>query len=503
MARSKIIYNNNTLIDLTPSTAIADDVAEGKKFYLANGNSAIGTNQGGGGGEPHEISVEPEISVDKSVSTLPYAPNNWGQVVVYHNEIHLLGGSYSNGTGTNHYKWDGTEWTSVSTLPYVFYWGKAVVYNDEIHILGGHDGESYLQIHYKWDGVSWTQSVANPNRLYSTYGSVVVYNNKIYLFSSNGSNSWLYTWSEGDSSWTYEGTLTYNSASSCFVVYNNEIHQLTYNGNHYKYNGTSWSQVGVLPFTTSYFSVVVYNDEIHLLGGVSSGSYPNYHSKWDGTSWSSLDLLPYNFAYGYAVVYKKSINILGSNYGSSTKQYHYALAIPITSTPTLNITANGIYNLIGSKTEQNLNKLVTDLTGDVSCGINVEIDTSGTATADKIASGYTAWVNGEKLTGTMATGGTMYSKTATASGTNSLTFSSLSIPYANINHYMLFRGTMSSSTSLVSIIVDGSAYTTRYASSAIRIESLSGLSVSGSGSSITFTKSSGFNTSYTYYLYYC
>ena len=36
-----------------------------------------------------------------------------------------------------HYKWNGTEWTSVSTLPYSFFSGSVVVYNNEIHILGG------------------------------------------------------------------------------------------------------------------------------------------------------------------------------------------------------------------------------------------------------------------------------------------------------------------------------------------------------------------------------
>ena len=31
-----------------------------------------------------------------------------------------------------HYKWTGSSWSNVSTLPYDFYYGSAVVYNNEI-----------------------------------------------------------------------------------------------------------------------------------------------------------------------------------------------------------------------------------------------------------------------------------------------------------------------------------------------------------------------------------
>jgi N-acetylneuraminic acid mutarotase len=69
------------------------------------------------------------------MSTLPY-DFCYGCAVVYNNEIHILG-SNTSGNGTKHYKWDGTQWTSVSTLPYNFYDGSAVVLSNKIHILGG------------------------------------------------------------------------------------------------------------------------------------------------------------------------------------------------------------------------------------------------------------------------------------------------------------------------------------------------------------------------------
>ena len=42
---------------------------------------------------------------------------------------------------------------SVSTLPYSFYGGSAVMLNGEIHILGGANSTTN---HYKWDGTNWT-----------------------------------------------------------------------------------------------------------------------------------------------------------------------------------------------------------------------------------------------------------------------------------------------------------------------------------------------------------
>lgn len=50
MAINKVVYHNNTLIDLTDTTATAADVATGKYFYTNAGVRTQGTNSGGGGG---------------------------------------------------------------------------------------------------------------------------------------------------------------------------------------------------------------------------------------------------------------------------------------------------------------------------------------------------------------------------------------------------------------------------------------------------------------------
>lgn len=48
MARNKVVFGSTTLIDLTPTTATAADVASGKVFFDAGGNQTTGTASGGG-----------------------------------------------------------------------------------------------------------------------------------------------------------------------------------------------------------------------------------------------------------------------------------------------------------------------------------------------------------------------------------------------------------------------------------------------------------------------
>ena len=91
-----------------------------------------------------------------SLIKLPYEFYN-GSVVVYNNEIHILGGGGGGSDfSTKHYKWNGTTWSEVSTLPYDFYSGSAVVYNNEIYILSGALQEINLK-NYKLDGNNWIE----------------------------------------------------------------------------------------------------------------------------------------------------------------------------------------------------------------------------------------------------------------------------------------------------------------------------------------------------------
>ena len=269
--------------------------------------------------------VSMETHLLKTDVKLPY-DFYWGSAVVYNGEIHILGGR---GGTAKHYKWNGSSWTSVSTLPYDFYWGSAVVYNGEIHILGGDAGNGNPQInHYKWNGSSWTRVSTIPFEFYK--GSAVVYNNEIHILggdgrpkNGNGVATYNYHYRWNGSSWTSVSTILYQFEDGSAVVYNNEIHILGSNRGdrnyHYRLNGSSWTSVSTLPYEFYRGSAVVYNNEIHILGGYGDKAG---HYKWNGSSWTSVSTIPYEFYNGSAVVYNNEIHILGG-YGDKVGHYKW------------------------------------------------------------------------------------------------------------------------------------------------------------------------------------
>lgn len=84
MAINKVVYGNETLIDLTPTTAEAEDVIEGKVFMNKSGILTTGTSTGGSK-DYEELSNKPkinnvELSGNKTTSDLgiviPTVPTN-------------------------------------------------------------------------------------------------------------------------------------------------------------------------------------------------------------------------------------------------------------------------------------------------------------------------------------------------------------------------------------------------------------------------------------------
>ena len=221
-----------------------------------------------------------------SVSTLPYDFYR-GSAVVLNGEIHILGGGfpggYLNGNKTSsiystyHYKWDGASWTSVSTLPYAFGDCPAVVYNNEIHLLGQRrqlsDGSSIsnLKYHYKWDGTTWTSLPSLP--YVPVNGTALVYNNELHLVGGNDSanveNADNKHCKWDGTTWTSLPNLPYQFAFGSAVVLNDEIHILGGSSErdvsrryihraHYRWNGTTWRKERILPELFAFGSAVVW-----------------------------------------------------------------------------------------------------------------------------------------------------------------------------------------------------------------------------------------------------
>ena len=163
------------------------------------------------------------------VSTLPHDFYR-GSAVVYNGEIHILG-DYSD--GRKHYKYNGTSWEEVSNLPYTFYDGTAVVYNNEIHIMGSkYSGKyynsdetyNYFTEHYKYNGTYWSRVSTLPYDFYD--GSAVVLNNEIHILGGSDSGNYTKHYKYNGTYWSRVSTLPYNFYNGSAVVYNGEIHIL-------------------------------------------------------------------------------------------------------------------------------------------------------------------------------------------------------------------------------------------------------------------------------------
>lgn len=297
---------------------------EYRNFGFGFIRAAIGGGSGGGGGSLNLFTQmeEPEIKDGIWIKTDSkykhivcngkplYEDGAWGDVltspfnenisaVVYNNEVHLL--DYVN----RHYKLnsDGT-WSSVSTQPLTSTMiRKVVVFNNEIHAI------SKTQ-HYKFDGSTWT-SVSTP---YADYPiNIVVYNNEIHVIYQNLSH-----YKFDGTSWSKVSTVPINTPACC-VVYNDCIHIIGSSGNysdyyrsHYKLVGSTWTSVSKPPYNINNSIGVVYNNDIHILGG---GTYGNdastqYHYKFNDKSWTKVSTIPTGTRLGACVSLGYSIYMM-------------------------------------------------------------------------------------------------------------------------------------------------------------------------------------------------
>ena len=191
------------------------------------------------GGLHIEKYVDEQVNGCVSVSTMPHFID--GSAVVLNDEIHILGGTGSTSSYyTKHYKFNGSSWESVSTLPYKFYDSAAVVLNNEIHIFGGDGDSAHHTNHYKYNGTSWESVSTLPYEFYD--GAAVVLNNEIHIFGSR--------------------------------LYNGSVYP--YARKYYKFNGSSWIDVRALPYEFYGGAAVVLNNEIHICGG-GSGKYSTHY----------------------------------------------------------------------------------------------------------------------------------------------------------------------------------------------------------------------------------
>lgn len=118
MAVNKVVYGENTLIDLTGDNVTAADVLAGVLFHLPNGLQAVGTGSGGGtSGLEYEIG-EFRASSDSSKLNIPFA-NTHSEAPVL---IGFVDATNTSNTQTN------TNWAWV-WFDFYKIWGSHIYYS--------------------------------------------------------------------------------------------------------------------------------------------------------------------------------------------------------------------------------------------------------------------------------------------------------------------------------------------------------------------------------------
>ena len=215
---------------------------------------------------------------------------NVGDIVSYRDKIYAWGFYDESLTYTQSkwYSFDGNNWTQIGNMPYYgnnsydYPAYRGVVYHDKIHIFGGSSSND-LKKHYAWNGSSWSSQSTLPYNVFYSYSSVIVYKDKIHLLGGHDTADRKKHYAWNGSSWSSQSTLPFEMEDGTVAVYNNKLHII--NGTkHYAWDGSSWSSQSTLPVDTNKSCAIAYNGEIHLVGGYK-GSSINKHYTWDGNSW--------------------------------------------------------------------------------------------------------------------------------------------------------------------------------------------------------------------------
>ena len=182
---------------------------------------------------------------------------------------------------------------------------KGITYQNEIHIMGG---VTHWTDHYKWNGTSWV-SVSTPPNI--TLQQCIVYNDKIYAFGILSGKK-IYCWDEN--SWT---TISQPSGSKanyvgCGVtVYNDKIHLIGNSYGHCTYDGTSWESA-TNPSVTYIDNCMLFsaNGELHFINAYYWDDC-HFVTK-DGANWQKSERPLFNHVGGFE--YNNKILLLGLHY---------------------------------------------------------------------------------------------------------------------------------------------------------------------------------------------
>ena len=167
--------------------------------------------------------------------------------------------------------WDGVEWTIDSAYPSINGASARVIFNNELHLFNGTN-------HYKYNGTEWTSVGTRPRN----GGVMFVYNGFIYLLGYFGGRNEFYYY-DGNSWSGWGDIVTQTSTSSTWTkfddgrvfIYNDDVY-LYANNNILKWDKVSvWSPVDVIPSNNVHDYIVEINDHLICVSGATVYRYEN------------------------------------------------------------------------------------------------------------------------------------------------------------------------------------------------------------------------------------
>lgn len=253
-----------------------------------------------------------------------FSPRAEHQVVVFNDELWIVAGGESvDSSGAFNDVWrssDGVHWEEVtSNAPFTARSGhQLVVYRDQLFLIGGEIGSSDLNDVWKSvDGETWVQSNSMKPPPYRAHHQVVERENKLWLMGGGSTffSSGLWSSSDGEE-WIRNSDVDQFDEMSGhqLVVYKNRFWVIE--GNIWSSsNGTNWRKaINRQPDRDpSRGELVTFREKLWLVGGYEEGYKNDVWSSFDGLRWSlEVDEASFPGRSGHKlIVFKDKLFLIG------------------------------------------------------------------------------------------------------------------------------------------------------------------------------------------------